>query len=123
MNPQIVFDFGNDEGSWDDDGDVREMDIDYAQHIDEQMYQTPKTHQTRDIMTKYELTSIIGARGTLLARGAPPYVNPHGETDPNKIAKMEVLSKKLPVVIRRFLPNGECEDWHLEDLNVEKFKE
>lgn len=41
-----------------------------------------------------------------------------GEIDPLVIAKKELQEKKIPITIRRFLPDGSYEDWTLEELNV-----
>lgn len=40
------------------------------------------------------------------------------ETDPLAIAKRELVEKKIPITIRRFLPDGTYEDWTLEELHV-----
>lgn len=39
-----------------------------------------------------------------------------GETDPLAIAKKELQEKKIPITIRRFLPDGSFEDWTLQEL-------
>lgn len=41
-----------------------------------------------------------------------------GEVDPLEIAKKELQEKKIPITIRRYLPDGTYEDWTLEDLTV-----
>jgi len=38
--------------------------------------------------------------------------------DPIAIAEKEFVQKKIPFIIRRFLPNKEYEDWALGDLEV-----
>lgn len=51
--------------------------------------------------------------------GAPPMVEIQpGETDPLVIAKRELQEKKIPITIRRFLPDGSYEDWPLDDLTI-----
>lgn len=40
------------------------------------------------------------------------------ETDPLVIAKKELQERKIPITIRRFLPNGTFEDWSLRELKV-----
>lgn len=50
--------------------------------------------------------------------GAPPMVDINDDTDPLLIAKRELKEKKIPITIRRFLPDGTYEDWNLEDLNI-----
>lgn len=42
-----------------------------------------------------------------------------GETDPLVIAKKELQEKKIPITVRRFLPDGSYEDWNLDELNIQ----
>ena len=46
-------------------------------------------------------------------------VNPEGESDPYKLAEMELSEKKIPFIIRRYLPDGSYEDWKVSELNIE----
>jgi len=39
---------------------------------------------------------------------APVLVDLEGETDPLQIALKELSQKKIPLVVRRFLPDGQC---------------
>ena len=48
--------------------------------------------------------------------GAPPMVDVGGETDPLMIAKKELNENKIPITIRRYLPDGSYEDWSLAEL-------
>ena len=34
------------------------------------------------------------------------------------IAELELKEKKIPFIIRRPIPNGSCEYWHLKDLEI-----
>lgn len=38
------------------------------------------------------------------------------ETDPLKIAMMELQENKIPIVVRRYLPDGSYEDWAANEL-------
>jgi DNA-directed RNA polymerase I, II, and III subunit RPABC2 len=51
--------------------------------------------------------------------GAPVMIDPEGETDPLKIATKELLQRKVPIVVRRYLPDGSYEDWNIDELLVE----
>ena len=62
---------------------------------------------------------ILGTRALQLSLGAPPMVDYAGETDPLMIAKKELQEKKIPITIRRRLPDGSTEEWSLEDLTVQ----
>ena len=41
-----------------------------------------------------------------------------GETDPLEIARKELKDRKIPIIIRRYLPDGSFEDWSIDELNV-----
>lgn len=47
---------------------------------------------------------------------APPMVDHGEETDPLKIAEMELREDKIPMIVRRYLPDGSFEDWKVKDL-------
>ena len=40
-----------------------------------------------------------------------------GETDPLQIA-LEARARKIPITIRRFLPDGSYEDWNVDELII-----
>ena len=42
---------------------------------------------------------------------APPMVEVRDETDPLKIAMLELKEGKIPIIVRRYLPDGSFEDW------------
>ena len=54
-----------------------------------------------------------------ISMGAPIMVEHEGETDPLQIAMKELRERKIPLLIRRYLPDGSFEDWSVEDLVVE----
>ena len=78
----------------------------------------PATQQrnTTRYLTKYEKARVLGTRALQISMNAPVHVDVQGETDPLKIASMELDQKKLPLIIRRFLPDGPFEDWAVEEL-------
>lgn len=41
-----------------------------------------------------------------------------GETDPLQIAMKELKQKKIPIIIRRYLPDGSYEDWGIDELII-----
>jgi len=50
---------------------------------------------------------------------APVMVETNGETDPLKIAAMELKDRKIPIIVRRYLPDGSFEDWPINDLLID----
>jgi len=73
---------------------------------------------TTPYMTKYERARILGARATQISMNAPVLVDLEGETDPLQIALKELNEKKIPLIIRRYMPDGWYEDWTCEELLV-----
>lgn len=74
---------------------------------------------TTRYLTKYERARLLGTRALQLSMNAPPLVDLDGETDPLKIAAKELRERKLPLVVRRYLPDGSFEDWSLDELIID----
>lgn len=49
---------------------------------------------------------------------APIMVELDGETDPLDIAAKELAAKKIPFIIRRYLPDNSYEDWSVAELII-----
>ena len=76
-------------------------------------------HKTLAFITKYEKTRIIGERARQLNLGAIPFINVNPDIiDGYLIALDEFYAKKIPFIIKRPLPNGNCEYWKLIDLEI-----
>lgn len=71
---------------------------------------------TTPYMTKYEKARLLGTRALQISMNAPLMVELSGETDPLEIAMKELRERKLPLVVRRFLPDGAWEDWTVDEL-------
>lgn len=76
-------------------------------------------HRTLPFITRYERAKILGERATQLEAGAKPMV----KVEPNVldgylIALKEFEEKKIPFIVKRPLPNGSCEYWKLQDLEI-----
>jgi len=71
---------------------------------------------TTPYMTKYERARVLGTRALQISMNAPVLVDLEGETDPLQIAIKELREKKIPLVVRRYLPDGFYEDWTCEEL-------
>lgn len=95
-----------------------------------------ENHKTTPILTKYEKTKILGLRAKQINNGAEPHKDvklPTNLHDVNEstvqqlqdkhfdgylVAVEELKQKKIPVIIRRPLPNGTSEYWPLQELEV-----
>lgn len=73
---------------------------------------------TTQYLTKYERARVLGTRALQIAMGAPVMVGLDGETDPLEIAKKELTARKIPIKIRRYLPDGSFEVWGVDELIV-----
>ncbi|PAV69631.1 hypothetical protein WR25_25045 [Diploscapter pachys] len=114
-------DLGDDDQMEDVEMDGQEEDDEGQEHIDliEQDKGTASTERvTTPIMTKYERARVLGTRALQIAMGAPVMVELEGETDPLEIARKELKCKRIPIIIRRYLPDGSFEDWAVDQLQV-----
>jgi DNA-directed RNA polymerase I, II, and III subunit RPABC2 len=73
---------------------------------------------TSKFLTKYEKCRILGTRALQISLGSPPTVDIGDETDSYEIALMELQQKKIPIIVRRYLPNGTYEDWNITELEL-----
>jgi DNA-directed RNA polymerase I, II, and III subunit RPABC2 len=74
---------------------------------------------TTPYMTKYERARILGTRALQISMNAPTLVAIENETDPLKIAMKELQERKIPIMIRRYLPDGSHEDWSIDELIID----
>ena len=74
---------------------------------------------TSRFMTKYERARILGSRALQISKNAPLMVDPGEESDPYKLAEMELDRGKVPFIVRRYLPDGSYEDWKVSELITE----
>lgn len=75
---------------------------------------------TSPYLTKYERARLLGTRALQISQNAPLMVEPGNETDPLKIAQMELQKHKIPLIVRRYLPDGKhYEDWKIDELTFD----
>jgi DNA-directed RNA polymerases I, II, and III subunit RPABC2 len=75
--------------------------------------------KTTRYLTKYEKARVLGSRSLQISMNAPVQVDVKGETDPLRIATMELQQGKLPLIIRRYLPDNTFEDWAVDELTIQ----
>ncbi|KAI6225682.1 RPB6-like protein [Aphelenchoides besseyi] len=123
------FDGGDMDNDFADDEPMDDVDLeapeeeDDAERIDivepsQRTAAAPSERVTTQYMTKYERARILGTRALQIAMGAPVMVELEGETDPLEVARKELKERKIPIIIRRYLPDGSYEDWGVEELIV-----
>lgn len=77
-----------------------------------------KIKKTIPLLTKFERARIMGVRLQQLAYGAKPRVDITNLKNINEIVEKELFERKIPFIIRRILPNGNYEDWKLEEFEI-----
>jgi DNA-directed RNA polymerase I, II, and III subunit RPABC2 len=84
---------------------------------EEKIYSTNK-RITKNILTKYEKTRILGIRAQMIASGSLPSIKlpKHRIINAFDIAKLELKEKKIPLLVRRQLPSGQYEDWKIKEF-------
>ena len=116
-----------DDGDYDDAGGDAGINEDMDEdefHEDELagtqpgMKTDPSKRTTTPYMTKYERARVLGTRPLQIAMCAPLMVEHEQETDPLQIAMRELKEKKIPMIIRRYLPDGSFEDWSIDELII-----
>jgi len=80
--------------------------------------QANKVRVTTPYLTKYERARILGTRALQISMNAPVLVPLDGETDALQIAIKELSQRKIPLIIRRYLPDGSFEDWKVTELET-----
>ena len=76
-------------------------------------------HRSAPFLSIYENTKILGMRTNQLAQGARPYIQvPEHVTDIREIARMELDQRRLPLIIKRFMPDGTTEKFRLSDMII-----
>lgn len=74
---------------------------------------------TSPYLTKYEKTQLISLRAQQLNMGAIPTTVVGNLKRTVDIAEKELFEKKIPLIVRRPLPNGMYEDWKIDELIIE----
>jgi len=84
----------------------------------------PLNNSSKNIMTKYEKTSIVGVRMEQLAYGAPSTLSIEQLKKYNNIkdiANEELNQKKIPFMLLRTLPNKSQEYWRISDMIIPNY--
>lgn len=122
IEEQSIFDSGSDNDGDEDDVScedeesfMRQSDIISVNEMYEKYSNSKRV--TKPFMTRFEKAKILGVRSEMLANGAPALINvPKGITSTYEIATMEYQQKKIPLIIKRKLPNNTFEYWKIDDL-------
>jgi DNA-directed RNA polymerase subunit K/omega len=81
--------------------------------------QADPRHRSVPFLTQYEKTKILGFRTNQLSLGARPFIAvPEHVTDLREIARLELEARRLPILLKRPMPDGTFEIWRLSDLLI-----
>lgn len=72
--------------------------------------------KTDPFISAFELTKVLAHRAAQLDRGGRPAIDTEGETDPVRVAMLELSAGCLRLSIHRDAPGGTFEDWDVGDL-------
>lgn len=78
-----------------------------------------KDRITTPYLTKYERARVLGARALQISMNAPVMIDIGNMTDPYQIAVEELNQGKIPLIIRRKMPDGSHEDWSVDELIID----
>jgi len=143
LNPFREDDFSDDDEEEKDEDYLQKIDDDYKDNLisnhhpelhninydevealskvvrDEDGFIIDPLHKTQPFITKYEKARILGERAKQLNAGSKPFIAiDNNVIDGYLIALKEFEEKKLPFIVKRPLPNGGCEYWKLQDLEI-----
>uniref|UniRef100_A0A0N5AH58 RPB6 homolog n=1 Tax=Syphacia muris TaxID=451379 RepID=A0A0N5AH58_9BILA len=110
--------YGEEEQMDDLDLEAPDDDAERVQVVEDSEKTASSERVTTPFMTKYERARVLGTRALQIAMGAPVMVELEGETDPLEIARKELKERNIPIVIRRYLPDGSFEDWGVDELYI-----
>lgn len=75
-----------------------------------------KKKKTVPFLNKFEKARLLGVRIQQLSSGAQPKISTNGLNSIIEIVEEELKQRKIPLIIKRNLPNGESEEWKLEEF-------
>ena len=122
-NPDAEGNEDLDEEEDDEESHSEESNLNYEVMEEANVPEQPnKDRITSPFMTKFEKAKIIGIRAVQISKNAPLYLNSENVAnmnyDPITIAQKELAEKKIPFIIRRYLPDSTFEDWKLSQLKT-----
>lgn len=104
-----VIDFDENEEKNEDESEF----IGYNEIIDKNKNVKKKTVP---FLNKFEKARLLGVRIQQLSAGAQPKISTEGFETIQDIVEEELKQRKIPLIIKRNLPNGESEEWKLEEF-------
>ena len=95
--------------------DIKQQKV-FTNNIDNYKFNKLRKKQSLPFLTKFEKSLILGIRLKQLISNGKPMVSTDNCYNARDILKKEFTEKKIPLLIRRYLPNNSYEDWKLSEL-------
>lgn len=108
-----------------DDGNIIETDDNENKNEDETSFvgyneimdkNKKVKKKTVPFLNKFEKARLLGVRIQQLSAGAQPKISTEGFETIQDIVDEELRQRKIPLIIKRNLPNGDSEEWKLEEF-------
>jgi DNA-directed RNA polymerase subunit K/omega len=104
----------------DDDDDMNIVDDNNDADVESMATRVPDEDRiTPNILTKYEMTRVLGIRTKQISEGAKPLISDACGKSPVHIAINELMTQKMPFIIKRSMPYPKYELWKIAELTVE----
>ena len=111
-----INDFEEDDNVIDDDNDNEKEEVNVISYDEILEKINNKKKKTVPFLNKFEKARLLGVRIQQLSSGAEPKINTTGFESIIEIVEEELKQRKIPLIIKRNLPNGESEEWKLEEF-------
>lgn len=76
----------------------------------------PDQRKTSEIMSRFEYTEVVSHRAKHIELGGPIFGDIGAETDPIKMAEIEIRQRKCPLAIRRMYNSTVGEVWEVNEM-------
>ena len=91
----------------------------YENEIHKEIIVVPNNYRrTSEVITKFEYTDVTSNRAKQIENGSPIFTDIKGESDPIKMAELEIRMKRCPLSIRRMISHNICEIWDVNDMII-----
>jgi DNA-directed RNA polymerases I, II, and III subunit RPABC2 len=111
-----INDYEEEEDTFIDDEEPEKTEINIISYDDMIDKSKIKKKKTVPFLNKFEKARLLGVRIQQLSSGAEPKILTSGLNSIIEIVEEELKQRKIPLLIKRNLPNGESEEWKLEEF-------
>lgn len=91
----------------------------YKTEIHKEVIIVPNAYRkTSDIISKYEFTDVTSNRAKQIEDGSKIFIDIKDESNPIKMAEMEIRMKKCPLSVMRYISSNIAEIWQVNELII-----